>query len=183
MRIVEAQTIGEPSDGNLANVLPAESFSETNVVNGLTSGSGLIWRIRDEQARRNTVDPGVSDKRLLIVESELGGVLRVCQRKENDLSAVLRDLWDGKTLRSLAKQEPAKATHPHGNLIGHITREELRSTLSKVDTLNGFANRILWYCAKRSKLLPDGATCTARTLPGWRDVFTLRLSLGNDQDV
>lgn len=166
MRLVEAQTIEESSDNNLANVLPVERFSETNVVNGLTSGSGLIWQIRDEQERKGIVDPGVSDKRLLIVESELGGVLQVCQRKGNDLSAVLRDLWDGKTLRSLAKQEPAKATHPHGNLIGHITREELRSTLSKVDTLNGFANRILWYCAKRSKLLPDGGNLYAKDFTG-----------------
>lgn len=148
--------------GNLAGVLVEGKFWDENVVSGLTSGAGLIFAIRDPREIRNNVDPGVEDKRLLVIESELGGVLRVCQRKENDLSAVIRDAWDGKTLRTLAKQEPAKATRPHINIIGHVTREELRATLSKVDTSNGFANRILWYCAKRSKLLPDGGALDVR---------------------
>ena len=126
------------------------------------SGSGLIWQLRDERGTGKDHDPGVVDKRLLVIESELGGVLRVCQRRENDLSAVIRDCWDGKTLRTLAKQQPATATDPHVNIIGHVTREELRTTLSSVDTSNGFANRILWYGAKRSKLLPDGGKLHSR---------------------
>jgi len=131
-------------------------FTQSNVVSGLTSGAGLVWQGRDPQDGDNSETGGVTDKRLLVVESEFGGVLRVSQRKENDLSAVIRDCWDGKSLRSLAKQQPAKATHPHVSLIGHITREELRSTLSKIDVSNGFANRILWYATRRSKFLPDG---------------------------
>jgi hypothetical protein len=152
----------ESANGNLSGIFAEGKFCDENMVSGLTSGSGLIFAVRDPREVRNNVDPGVSDKRLLVVESELGGVLRICQRKENDLSAVIRDAWDGKTLRTLAKQEPAKATRPHINIIGHVTREELRATLSKVDTANGFANRILWYCAKRSKLLPDGGALHAR---------------------
>ena len=137
-------------------------FFQENTVSGLVSGSGLIWQLRDERGTGKNHDPGVVDKRLLVVESELGGVLRVCQRRENDLSAVIRDSWDGKTLRTLAKQQPATATDPHVNIIGHVTREELRATLGSVDASNGFANRILWYCAKRSKLLPDGGTLHSR---------------------
>lgn len=166
MRMVDAQSIGDESAGNLSGISLDDAFCETNVVNGLTSGAGIIWRLRDEQQRKNVIDTGVSDKRLLIVESEFGGVLRVCQRKENDLSAVLRDLWDGKTLRTLAKQEPAEATSPHGNFIAHITREELRATLSRVDTFNGFANRMLWYAVKRSKLLPDGGKLHLKDFSG-----------------
>jgi hypothetical protein len=41
-------------------------------------------------------------------------------------------------------------------MIGHITRDELRVVLSETDKANGFANRILWVCAGRSKELPDG---------------------------
>jgi hypothetical protein len=139
-----------------------QSFCQENTVSGLVSGSGLIWQLRDERGTGKDHDPGVVDKRLLVIESELGGVLRVCQRRENDLSAVIRDCWDGKTLRTLAKQQPATATDPHVNIIGHVTREELRTTLSSVDTSNGFANRILWYGAKRSKLLPDGGKLHSR---------------------
>ena len=138
------------------------SFREDNCVSGLTSGAGLLWHVRDGDDDDDS--DGVTDKRLLVIESEFGGVLRICQRKENDLSAVIRDAWDGKSLRSLGKKEPAKATDPHINLIGHVTREELRATLSKVDAANGFGNRILWYCAKRSKLLPEGGQLHSKNL-------------------
>ena len=129
------------------------AFFDENVVSGLTSGAGLIWHVRDAMDEE---DSGVTDKRLLVVEPELGGVLRACNRRENDLSAVVRNAWDGKALRTLAKQQPARATDPHISVIGHVTCEELRETLSKNDTSNGFANRILWYASRRSKLLPDG---------------------------
>jgi hypothetical protein len=41
-------------------------------------------------------------------------------------------------------------------LVGHITRDELSRELTDTSAANGFANRILWACARRSKLLPDG---------------------------
>jgi hypothetical protein len=157
-RIVDSLAAGDEPDGDGSAITVDNGFCENNFVSGLTSGAGLIWAIRDARDDGRRTDSGVEDKRLLVVESELGGVLRACQRKENDLSAVIRDSWDGKQLRSLAKQEPATVSRPHINLIGHITREELRATLSKVDTANGFANRILWYCARRSKLLPCGGS-------------------------
>lgn len=163
-RIVDSIAAVHEPDRDSAPSTPDDGFCNNKIVNGLVSGAGLIWAIRDARDDDRKKDSGVEDKRLLVVESELGGVLRVCQRKENDLSAVIRDSWDGKQLRSLAKQEPATASSPHINLIGHITREELRATLSKVDTANGFANRILWYCAKRSKLLPRGGSLHSRDL-------------------
>lgn len=141
-------------------------FCTDNVVSGLTSGAGLVWNVRDAQAIGKETDPGIEDKRLLAIESELGGVLRVCSRKENDLSAVIRDAWDGKNLRTLAKTAPARATNPHICIIGHVTREELRATLNKTDVANGFANRILWYCSRRSKLLPDGGRLYRKDFSG-----------------
>ena len=140
-RMVDASLNTDAVDvGNLASISISDGFCENNVVNGLVSGSGLIWQVRDPQERGAKLDGGVDDKRLLVVESEFGGVLKVCQRRENDLSAVIRDAWDGKTLRRLAKQEPAKATAPHVGIAGHITCEELRGTLAKLDIANGLAN-------------------------------------------
>ena len=153
-------------------------FNDANVVSGLTSGAGLVWQVRDPSDGETPASNIENDKRLLVIESEFGGVLRVCQRKENDLSAVIRDSWDGKCLRSLAKQQPAKATHPHINIIGHVTREELRATLSKIDMSNGFANRILWYCVKRSKLLPDGGQLHLKNLSGLADRIKSAVTFG-----
>jgi hypothetical protein len=78
------------------------------------------------------------------------------ERDGNTLSMVLRDAWDCVPLRTMTrKNNKLRATGTHISLIGHITRDELRAALAQTDRANGFANRILWACTKRSKELPD----------------------------
>lgn len=125
-----------------------------HVANGLSSGEGLIWAVRDPVSEE---DQGVADKRLLVVEEEFASPIRVMRREGNTLSPVLRRAWDGGVLRILTKNTPAKATGAHVSIIGHITSQELRRNLSETEAANGFANRFLWLWVHRSKLLPDGA--------------------------
>ncbi len=145
------------------------SFAPLRVVEGLSSGEGLIWAVRDpiervEQVGKgedrhpelSLVDPGVADKRLLVVESEFSSPLHVAQRDGNTLTAVIRRAWDGGDLRTLTKTSPAVATGAHISIVGHITRAELLRCLDRTDLGNGFANRFLWLLVRRSKLLPDG---------------------------
>lgn len=141
-----------------------------NFRDGLTSGEGLIWAIHDEitkmvpiREKGRTIDyqeiiehKEIKDKRLLVVEEEFAGVLRVMEREANTLSSVIRKSWDGETLNTLAKNSKAKATGAHISIIGHITRDELRQYLTRTETANGFANRFLWLCVKRSNVLPEG---------------------------
>jgi hypothetical protein len=101
-------------------------------------------------------DPGVKDKRLLVVESEFGSTLRVLEREGNTLSAQIRQAWDSGNLRILTKTKAARATDAHVSILGHVTREELLKYLNETEQANGFANRILWAAVRRSKLLPDG---------------------------
>jgi len=140
------------------------------VQSGLSSGEGLIWAIRDEIVKTEPVrekkrivsyqdlivDKGIEDKRAMIVQSEFASTLRVLGRDGNTLSAILRDAWDGKDLRVMNKNSPVGATEPHISIIGHITRNELTRFLTETESGNGFANRILWVCVKRSKVLPEG---------------------------
>jgi hypothetical protein len=44
----------------------------------------------------------------------------------------------------------------HVSIVGHITREELHTSLVECSFFNGFANRFLWLCVQRSKVLPFG---------------------------
>jgi hypothetical protein len=119
---------------------------------GLSSGEGLIHAVRD-----GTVDdPGVTDKRLLVMEPELASVLQVMARQGNTLSAVVRQGWDTGKMGSLTKNSTETATDAHVSMIGHITVEELRRYLDRTEAANGFANRFLFICVKRSKALPDG---------------------------
>ncbi len=63
----------------------------------LSSGEGLCYAVRDEEWGRDRkgeevlVDEGVQDKRLHLVQSEFGSVLRVMARDGNSLSGVIRD--------------------------------------------------------------------------------------------
>jgi hypothetical protein len=137
---------------------------------GLSSGEGLIATVRDPVEKQHPIrergrvidyetiveDAGVPDKRLLVVESELASTLKVMARDGNTLSPVIRQAWDGHDLRTLTKTSPGKATAPHISLIGHITRDELRRYLEATECANGFGNRFLWVCVRRSKELPDG---------------------------
>ena len=90
------------------------------------------------------------------MESEFASVLRVAGRDGNTLSAILRDAWDRGRLQTMTKNNAAKATGAHVSLIGHVTADELRRELSSTEAGNGFANRFLWVCARRSKELPEG---------------------------
>ena len=146
-------------------------FMSNCCCSGLASGEGLIEQVRDAREddvpikskdgtelrfERQVVDNGVGDKRLLVVESEFGSVLQQTGREGNILSAVLRDCWDGRPLRILARSNKDRCEEPHIALIGNVTVEELKRLLTTNDRANGFGNRILWCCSRRSKLLPRG---------------------------
>jgi hypothetical protein len=138
------------------------TWSKNCVTTGLSSGEGLISAVRDpiekmEDGEIVPVDPGVSDKRLMVIEEEFSKVLVVADRKDNTLSAILRSAWDGdEVLRSMTKNSPARATGALISILGHITREELRKKLTETASANGFGNRFLWPAVRRSKVLPEG---------------------------
>jgi hypothetical protein len=149
--------------------LAEETWVTSRVASGLSSGEGLIWAVRDpierqgrigerNETRYQTVlfDPGVEDKRLLILEEEFASTLRVMGREGNTLSPIIRRAWDDGNLSTLVKNSPCRASRALISIIGHITAQELRQYLTGTEAANGFANRFLFVCVRRSKLLPEG---------------------------
>jgi hypothetical protein len=149
----------------------AEAWTRQRIQAGLSSGEGLIWAVRDPIVKREAirekgkptgeyqdvvVDQGVSDKRLIVLEAEFAATLRVLGRDGNTLSAIIRQAWDSGDLRVLTKNSPAEATGAHISIVGHITRDELLRYLDSTESGNGFGNRILWCCVRRSQALPEG---------------------------
>jgi hypothetical protein len=167
---------------NLLKSLDPTWKHDDQVISGCGSGEGIIYAVRDPTITSQPVkekgrvvdyqevitDHGVTDKRLLILEPEFVSVLKIGEREGNTLSPILRNAWDGKTLQNTVKTSPMKATNPHISVIGHITLEELQRSLTTTDMANGFANRFLWLCVKRSKYLPHGGK--AHTLD-WADFY------------
>lgn len=127
-------------------------WAANRIKTGLSSGEGLIHQVRDGASTSDT------DKRLLVYEGEFSSVLKVIRREGNTLSAVMRSAWDTGSLSTLTKNSPANATGAHVSIVGHITRTELLRHLDATEYANGFGNRILWVCARRSKLLPKGGS-------------------------
>ena len=74
-----------------------------------------------------------------------------------------------------SKNSPARATGAHISIIGHITRDELLRELNATEGTNGFANRFLWCCVRRSKYLPLGGQLEGRIFS--RFVARLQASL------
>ncbi|MBL9113716.1 MAG: hypothetical protein JNJ83_01820 [Verrucomicrobiaceae bacterium] len=148
-----------------------EVWTKDRITNGFSSGEGLIDEVRDPVVERKPAkgplakpgeteeiikDNGVADKRLMVVEGEFVNALKVMDRLGNTLSPVIRQAWDGRTLNTMVKNSKSRCAAPHITIVGHITREELLSSLGRTEIANGFANRFLWVAAKRSKILPEG---------------------------
>ena len=145
------------------------------VKGGLSSGEGLIHAVRDATMRREPIkrygrvieyqdveaDAGVADKRLLVYAPEFSQTLKVASREGNTLSDVIRQAWDTGDLCNLSKNSSQRATGAHVSIIAHISQLELLKLLARTDCANGFANRFLWYCTQRSKLLPEGGAIDA----------------------
>jgi len=148
-------------------------WARERVQSGLSSGEGLIHAVRDPQTKQVAVkergtptgeyveeveDHGVVDKRLLAREGEFASVLRVMRRDGSTLSTTVRSLWDSGDVRTLTKGRPERATGAHVSIVGDITPDELRRELDDTSAANGFMNRFLIVCAKRSKALPFGGS-------------------------
>jgi hypothetical protein len=105
----------------------------------LSSGEGLAFAVRDG----GEADPGVMDKRLYLVQSEFGSMLKIMGRDGNSLPAsfVMRG-WRG-TLRLLQRHH-LYGYSPCIVIVGHVTREELVKHLGDTEKANGFANRFVW---------------------------------------
>ena len=139
--------------------LEEDRWAELRILGGIGSGEGIIEQVRDAVVKGNEVDAGAADKRLMLNETEFAQVLAVNKREGNTASEVLRRAWDGTMLQTLTRQKSSlKASGAHVSLIGHITRDELLRHLDQTEVANGFVNRFLICCAKRSKYLPEGGS-------------------------
>jgi hypothetical protein len=144
-------------------IVDADPTMAKQIVTGLSTGEGLIERVRDDLEVREwnkksqtydvRIEPGADDKRLLAVETEMARTLEVSRRDGNTLSAVLRQASDGVPLHVLTRKAPLAATGAHIAVLGHVTKEELRRQLDDVSMANGFANRFLWCPVRRARKL------------------------------
>ncbi len=143
---------GSSLDHVIKLLTEADPAFPSRLTTGLSSGEGLVWKVRDPSAQ----DPGTDDKRLLVIEPEFASVLKSTSREISTLSPTLRSAWDGRPLALLTRTAPARATDAHISIIGHITQTELRRHTTTVEIANGFMNRFVLASVRRVRLLPEG---------------------------
>lgn len=122
-------------------------------VTGLSSGEGLIERIRDPDPDNEKDTGGTSDKRLAVTEPEFASVMARAKREGSTLAYVLREAWSGKPL-SVMNRRALHASSSHVAIVGHITPKEFRLRLAEADMAGGTFNRFLPVYVERSKKLP-----------------------------
>lgn len=135
-------------------------FLSEHLLSGIVSGEGIIERVRDQIGQDpddKNFDEGVTDKRLLILETEFASVMAKGARQGSSLFPTARQSWDGGILQSAARRSNAlRASDPHIVLLGHVTPGEFRARLTDGEVDGGTVNRLLIVLSRRSKELPDG---------------------------
>lgn len=148
----------------------------------LSSGEGLIYAVRDEVTEFNkksqehvVSDPGITDKRMFVLDEEFAAALNCTTREGNTLSAIIRGFFDDGNAEPLTKSWRIKATGAHVVIVTHITELELVSLLNQVQMTNGFGNRFLWILSRRQKLLALPSPMPASKVDRIRKIVVERL--------
>lgn len=128
--------------------------SDLRVVNGISSGQGLIEIIRDR-----TADPkdtgGTDDKRMYVVEEELSKLRAVKEMKGATTGDTLKQLFDHREKFDNPRVCAAKVTRPHVACEVHATPAAW-CRLPDDDISTGFTNRFFHVWTTATKELPRG---------------------------
>jgi hypothetical protein len=142
---------GTATDRVLPVLFETEAGYYDRVLGGLSTGEGLIKAVEKKLGETpETVG------RYLVVLPEFASLLIVMKREGNTMSTVIRQAWDCKRLEVRTRKEPLDVDNVNISLIGHVTPDELLNSLTATERANGFANRLLIQCVRRSKFLPEG---------------------------
>jgi hypothetical protein len=151
---------------------------------GLSTREGLALMIHDGYKEGKNEVPAITDKRLLVVESEFANILHQSKRDGNTLSAALRDAWDGTSIRPAVKTCRVWASDPHIGIIGDVTPSELRELMHARELTNGFANRFIFFWAEGDKVNPFPKPTHASVIEGFANrIADVLLFAGADRHV
>jgi len=87
---------------------------------------------------------------MLIRQMELSTVLTIAQREGNNMSSILREVWDGDDVQTHSRMKGSTiARDYHVALLAGTNPKDLAAKLSGDDLVNGWANRFLWFWAEK----------------------------------
>jgi len=170
-----------PVDLLMGQVCGSEFWSRQRP-SGLSSGEGLIVAVADKEEKDEdgniVIEP--VEKRLFVPEQEFSRVLINIGRDGNVLSQVIRSCYDDGNLATLTVN-PRRASGAHILIVGHITQEELKDTLTSLDMANGFGNRFLWFHVRSTKVMPKTQPIPSKAFEPFKAQLRAIFTLGTEQ--
>lgn len=122
-----------------------EEWLSRSMIRGLASGEAFIERLAE-----------APDKNVAILDPEYSRTLAVGHREGAILLQIVREMFDSGDLANNTKKKPTRVSGVHAGIVGNITPDELRATLTTTDLANGSANRVLYIAVRTSRDIPDG---------------------------
>ncbi len=144
---------GEAHDAARVVLRQASAVYDDLLERGLSSGEGLIERIRDPDPNNDKDMGGTTEKRLLVEETEFRTVMARARRDGNSLAGIMRQAWEGRALTSLTRTKLSAKTS-HIGIIGHVTPKEFRARLDDGEMAGGTYNRFLPVYVERTGKIP-----------------------------
>lgn len=123
------------------------------VVNGLSSGEGIVECIRDKNGTDDA--GGTADKRAIFVEEEITKLIAVKGRAGATTGDVLKVMYDYREKYDNPRVTRAKVTKPHVGSIIHATPAGF-ARVPTDDIRTGFVNRYFPVWSEATKELPRG---------------------------
>lgn len=168
---------------DIPNTWKSGPFIAPHTGGPLSSGEGLAFRLRE---REEDVEDGESpsvppDKRLFVLDEELAAATATMKREGNTLSMALRSFWDSGDYEPLTKIAPVVVRGAHVGIVTHITIRELRRNLDATQIANGFANRFLWICARRAKMVACPTAMPEEEFASFRETLWERIRLAQSR--
>jgi hypothetical protein len=153
------------------------------VMRGLSTGEGVMWLIRDpiespvydrktKKTEMRITDPGIPEKRMIIILDEFQQGLSAMRRKDSILASTMRCLWDNDHAEASSKNSPAKVrAGAHVSMLAGISPSELLQIIDRWDAENGTLNRILWCCSIAHQRRPESSgLLEVMESPEWKDL-------------
>ena len=122
-----------------------QKWTDEHIHSSAASGEGLVRMLSEIENKE--------DKRILLSAREMSIVLGNARREGSNLSAYLREAYDGLPIENFKAKSRIAAKDYFLSVIGHITPHELSRVLGDVDWFNGLANRFTWGLVEQSKVL------------------------------
>ena len=144
-------------------------WAKNAICHGVSSGQGLIDRVRDEQKTfslnkksgvvEEKVIPGSPEKRCLVRLDELSVCFKMQASEKSTLGETLLTAWGGSQLETpnVSQGENYRKANDYAiSFYGDTQPQAIRKILDggRIETVNGWLNRFLWVAARGQRDIP-----------------------------